>query len=69
MRVLYLELGVGYNTPVIIKFPFWRAMAGNPRATYACLNLGEAVAPADIERQSILIDGDISAVLAALRDW
>lgn len=68
MRVLYLELGVGYNTPVIIKFPFWRAVAGNPRATYACLNLGEAVAPADIERQSILIDGDISAVLAALRD-
>lgn len=67
MRVLYLELGVGYNTPVIIKFPFWRAVDQNPKATYACINLGEAVAPAMLERQSILIDGDIAAVLRAVK--
>ena len=65
-RVLYLELGVGWNTPVIVKFPFWQAVEQNPRATYACVNLGEAVAPAAIERRSVLIDGDIAATLRAL---
>lgn len=64
MRVLYLELGVGWNTPGIIKLPFWQAAARNPRATYACINQGEAVAPADIERQAVLIDADIAEVLA-----
>lgn len=68
MRVLYLELGVGYNTPGIIKLPFWRAVASNERATYACINLGEAVAPADIERRSILIDGDIATALAGIAE-
>ena len=65
-RVLYLELNVGWNTPVIVKFPFWRAAEANPRATYACVNLGEAVAPAAIERRSVLVDGDIAATLRAL---
>ena len=59
-RVVYLELGVGWNTPVIIKFPFWQAVAENPEATYVCINKGEAVAPAQIERQSVLIDGGLS---------
>lgn len=62
-RVLFLELGVGYNTPVIIKFPFWRMTAANRKATYACVNYGEAAAPKDILRQSICIDGDIGDVL------
>ncbi len=65
--VLYLELGVGYNTPVIIKYPFWQQTAKNPQATYACINLGQAVAPAEIRRQSICIDGDIGAVLQDLQ--
>lgn len=65
-RVLYLELGVGWNTPVIVKFPFWRAAEANPRATYACVNLVEAVAPAAIERRSVLVDGDIAITLRAL---
>ena len=65
-RVLYLELGVGYNTPVIIKYPFWRMTAANPRAVYACLNLGQAAAPREIQKQSICIDGNIGAVLAGL---
>ena len=47
-RMLYLELGMGGNTPVIIKFPFWRMAADNPRALYACVNHGEAVAPTSI---------------------
>ena len=44
-KILYLELGVGYNTPGIVKFSFWRMTAENPRAVYACVNLGEAYAP------------------------
>ena len=66
MRMLYLELGVGFNTPVIIKYPFWRETLRNPQATYACVNLGEAMAPREIEGQSICINADIAKVLKAL---
>lgn len=66
-RVLYLELGVGYNTPVIIKYPFWKLTAENPKAVYACVNFGEAVCPEDIAVRSICINGDIAEVLDELR--
>lgn len=58
-RVLFLELGVGTNTPGIVKYPFWRMTAQNPNAIYACINLGRAVCPNEIEQQAICIDGDI----------
>ena len=57
-RVLYLEVGVGANTPVIIKYPFWAMTLENEKATYACLNYEEAFCPKQLERQSICIDGD-----------
>ena len=63
---LFLELGVGYNTPVIIKYPFWRMTAKNPNAIYACINHGQAVCPEEIEKQSICIDADIGSVLQTL---
>ncbi len=66
-NVLYLELGVGGNTPVIIKFPFWQRTLANPEAVYACLNYGEAFCPADISDRSICIDGDIAEVVAELK--
>ena len=66
MRALYLEIGVGGNTPGIIKYPFWQMTAANPRATYACVNLGEACAPRELERQSILIDAGANEVIARL---
>lgn len=65
-KLLLLELGVGGNTPGIIKYPFWRMTAQNPDITYACLNLGEAVAPNQIAGQSICVDGDIAQVLEDL---
>ena len=68
MKILYLELGVGRNTPGIIKYPFWRMTAKNPNATYACINYGEAYAPEEIRRQSICIDGDIGSVLDQLSE-
>ena len=66
MHTLYLEIGVGGNTPGIIKYPFWQMTAANPRATYACVNLGEAYAPRELERQSILIDAGANEVIARL---
>lgn len=66
LKILFLELGVGYNTPVIIKYPFWHMTSKNPKAVYACINLGEADAPDDIAARSICIDGDIGAVLEGL---
>ena len=62
-KVLFLELGVGGNTPGIIKYPFWQMTAQNPNATYACLNFGEAVCPAEIKERSICINADIGEVL------
>ena len=62
-HILYLELGVGGNTPGIIKYPFWRMTYQNPEAVYACVNYGEAFAPGEIAERSICIDGDIREVL------
>ena len=65
-HVLYLELGVGGNTPGIIKYPFWQMTYRNPKAVYACVNLGEAIAPEEIKDRSICIDGDIGVTLEFL---
>ena len=65
-RILFLELGVGYNTPVIIKYPFWQMTAKNPSATYACINQGQAMCPREIQQQAICIDADIGSALREL---
>ena len=62
-KILFLELGVGYNTPVIIKYPFWQMTAKNPNATYACINKEQAVCPIEIRHKSIFINDDISNVI------
>ena len=67
-KILFLELGVGYNTPVIIKYPFWQMTAKNPNAIYACINQGQAACPQEIGKQSICIDADIGQVLQNLSD-
>lgn len=68
LHVLYLELGVGANTPVIVKYPFWQMTMANVKTVYACLNYGEAFCPGEIEDRSICIDGDIGDVLRKLKD-
>ena len=65
-KMLFLELGVGYNTPIIIKYPFWQMTSKDPKATYACINRGQAVCPQEIEGQSICINGDIDEILSCL---
>lgn len=63
LNILLLELGVGYNTPVIIKYPFWQMTLRNPKAIYACINIGEAICPQEIETQTIFIESDIGTAL------
>ena len=65
-KILFLELGVGYNTPVIIKYPFWQMTAKNPNAIYACINQGQAVCPQEIQRQAICINIDLGNALQEL---
>lgn len=64
--IILLELGVGFNTPSIIKFPFWKMTAENPNAFYACVNFGEALFPAEIENRAICLDSDICKVIGSL---
>lgn len=61
--VVYLELGVGMNTPGIIKYPFWRMVAENPKATYVCVNKGQSYAPREIAARSLCLDMDIGLAL------
>ena len=68
-NILFLELGVGANTPAIIKYPFWRMTAQNPSSIYACVNFNEAFAPNEISNRSICLQADIGDVLLALRTY
>lgn len=65
-KVLFLELGVGYNTPGIIKYNFWQYTANWKNAFYVCINKGEAYVPGEIEGKSLGLNEDISEVLAAM---
>ena len=65
-KILYLELGVGTNTPGIIKYPFWKFTLENPEAVYACINQGQAYAPREISERSICLEADIHTVLRTL---
>lgn len=67
LHVLFLELGVGSNTPGIIKYPFWQMTMTDKKAIYACINYGEAFCPVEIEERSIIIDSDIREVLDELK--
>ena len=68
LHILFLELGVGANTPVIIKYPFWQMTYDNKKAVYACLNYGEAFCPEKINDRSICIDGDIREILSQIKE-
>ena len=66
-HILFLELGVGANTPMIIKYPFWQMTIENEKAIYVCINYGETFCPQEIEDRSICIDGDIASILEAIK--
>ena len=65
-HLLLLELGVGFNTPGIIKYPFWKMTAQNPQAVYACVNVGPSYCPPQIQQQSLCLHEDLGRVLGDL---
>ena len=65
-KIVFLEIGVGYNTPGIIKYNFWQQVYQNPEATYACLNMEDSRIPKEIADQSILISGDSDQIIRNL---
>ncbi len=65
-HMLFMEIGVGANTPVIIKYPFWAMTAENPKAIYACLNYNESFCPKQIEAQAICLEGDAYSILQSM---
>lgn len=68
-NILFLELGVGFNTPGIIKYPFWQMTAGNPRARYISISKEAGYVPASIEKQALQVEGDLKQVLALAASW
>lgn len=67
-KILFLELGVGGNTPVIIKYPFWEMTSQWKKSFYVCINLNEAWAPEEIRKKSLCINGDIKEILSILKE-
>ena len=67
-KILFLELGVGMNTPGIIKYPFWRMTAENKNARYVCVNTNMAYAPEAIADRSLCFSEDIYDILTALKN-
>ena len=65
-KVVYLEIGVGYNTPGIIKYNFWQQVYRNEDAFYACLNMEDSPVPEEIKDRSIVLSGDSSQVIREL---
>lgn len=65
-KTVFLETAVGFNTPGIVKFSFWKMTGEWPDATYVCLNQGQAYAPDEIKEKSICINGDLKEILAEL---
>lgn len=66
MHILFLELGVGMNTPGIIKYPFWRMTAENTKAIYCTINSGQVFVPSGIRSRAIAVEADIAEVLSAI---
>ena len=67
-KILFLELGVGYNTPAIIKYPFWKMTAENKNATYCLINYGQSYCPDEIKSRAVCFNCDIYKVIADLQD-
>ncbi len=67
-NVLFLELGVGFNTPSIIKYPFWQMTYNNKNATFASVNLNAPDCAREIVDRSVLIEGDIKDVISDLKN-
>ncbi len=63
-KVLYLEFGIGANTPAIIKYPFWQMVHSNKNSLYCCVNINDAICPKEIEPRALCFEVDIVRFIA-----
>lgn len=66
-RVVLLELGVGFNTPIIIRFPFEKLIREKASYSLIRLNMDEAVVPENFGERAIGIGGDMSRAIMDIR--
>ena len=62
-KVILLELGVGFNTPIIIRFPFEQMTMQNKNWNLVRINKDNVITWNDIEEKSILIQEDIANII------
>ena len=65
-KIVFLELGVGFNTPTIIRLPFEKMVASLPSATLVRVNLSYPELMAKIEARSVVIADDIGKTIAEI---
>lgn len=66
-KVVLLELGVGFNTPIIIRFPFEKMVRENSSYSLIRLNMDEAVVPESFGERAIGIGGDMAKAITDIR--
>lgn len=67
-NIVFIELGVGMNTPGIIKYQFWKLTNQIANSKYVCINLNETYCPQEIRNKSIYINEDITKVVMELKN-
>lgn len=66
-KIVLLELGVGFNTPIIIRFPFEKLVRENEGCILIRLNMDEAVVPESFGNRAIGIGGDMAKAISDLK--
>ena len=66
-RIVMLELGIGFNTPAIIRFPFERIAFQNPKATIIRLNSDYPEGPAETASRTIFFTEDMDTVIKRIK--
>lgn len=65
-NIVFLELGVGYNTPTIIRWPFEKMALKLPNATLIRINRRRADIPKQLAERGISLCEDIQTALNAI---
>lgn len=66
-RLVLIELGVGFNTPIIIRFPFEKLLYEHTSYSLIRLNKDEAVVPESLGKRALGIGGDMAQAITDIR--
>lgn len=67
-NLVLLELGVGFNTPTIIRFPFEKLVREHKNISLIRLNLNEAIVPESFGKRAIGINADMAQSINDIAD-